>query len=158
MVSNMRKSYALIFGGVLGVILFVAFLGLVSSPNTYAAPSAAPTPVSNLDRGGMAAKVITLFSTDVLTADRNGPTQNIIGNDATDLQWVIDQTAVNTVTLKIQYSVNGTNWIDGATFVTSNAADAGDMQQYPLFGQFVRVNADVTNASPVTITVMGVAK
>lgn len=158
MVGNMRKSYALIFGGVLGVVLFVAFLGLVSSPNTYAAPSAAPTPVSNLDRGGMAAKMVTLFSAAVITADGNSSVQNILSHDAVDLQWVIDQGAVNTVTLKMQYSVNGTSWVDGASFVSANAADASDMQQYSLFGQYVRINADVANANPITITVVGVAK
>jgi hypothetical protein len=158
----MRKSYALILGGVLAVTMFVALLGLMGSPSTYAAPSAAPTPVSNLDRGGLAAKTITLWSAQVMTADGNSSVQNILTHDAVDLQWKIDQTlkdaVMNTTTLKLQYSVDGTNWVDGASFVSANVADVGDLQQYALFGQFLRVNADVANTNPVTITVIGVAK
>jgi hypothetical protein len=138
--------------------LFIALVGLVSTPSTYAAPAAIPTPVSNPDRGGLAAKAITLFSASVITADGNSSVQNILTHDAADIQWVIDQGTVNTTTLKLQYSVDGVNWVDGASFVSANAADAGDMQQYSLFGQYLRVNADVANANPITITVIGVAK
>jgi len=78
-----------------------------------------------------------------------------------DLQWGIDQTlltTMNTTTLKLQFSNDGVNWIDGASFVSANVADANDMQQYAIFGRYARVYADVSNTNPLTLTVIGVAK
>ena len=47
---------------------------------------------------------------------------------------------------------------DGADFVTSNAADAGDMVQVQAFGRYLCAKADVTNANPVTVTLYVLAK
>jgi len=121
-----------------------------------AAPAAIPTPVS-ITPGSGAPQLVTLFNANVSTADEGGPAA-VIAGEKVDLQWIIDQTDVNTVTLKLQFSNNGVTWIDGAAFVTSNAADAGDMQQYAVFGRYLRAYADVSNSNPVTVTVIGLVK
>jgi len=121
-----------------------------------AAPQAIPTPVS-VTPGNGAPQVATFWRAAPLTASGAG-TEAIIAGEKVDLQWVIDQTAVNTVTLKLQFSNDSATWVDGATFVTNNAADAGDMQQYAVFGRYLRAYATVTNSNPVTVTVIGVVK
>lgn len=145
--------------GVALVVALVCLVGLSVSMGAgpaLAAPQAIPTPVS-VTPGNGAPQVATFWRAAPLTASGAG-TEAIIAGEKVDLQWVIDQTAVNTVTLKLQFSNDSTNWVDGATFVTNNAADAGDMQQYAVFGRYLRAYATVTNSNPVTVTVIGVVK
>lgn len=154
----MRKSYAMVGVG-LALVLFIALLGLVSTPSTYAAPNAAPTPVSNLDRGGLPSREVTLFDSEVLTADAASAVINVMDFDAIDLQWIVLQNAItNTVTVKMQYSIDGVTWADGTSFVSSAITHTSDLQQYALFGKSMRVYADVTNANPIMVTVVGVTK
>lgn len=131
-----------------------------SADPAQAAPLAAPTPVS-VNHAGTFADVPVFFQTKVITADGGSTVQNVQNHQVMDLQWVVDQTlltTMNTTTLKIQFSNDGVSWIDGATFATNNVADANDMQQYAVFGRYVRVYADVANTNPLTVTAIGVAK
>lgn len=152
------RARQMIFGAVaVAVLLFAVLVLSIGGPaNVTAAPAAIPTPVS-ITPGNGAPQLVTLFNANVSTADGGGSAA-VVAGEKVDLQWLIDQTAVNTVTLKLQFSNDSTNWIDGATFVTSNAADAGDMQQYAVFGRYLRAYADVTNSNPVTVTVIGLVK
>ncbi len=153
------KTKTIWFSVLLAALLLtgLAALSWAPAPNAaLAAPAAIPTPVS-ITPGSGAPQLVTLFNANVSTADGGGSAA-VIAGEKVDLQWLIDQTAVNTVTLKLQFSNDSTNWIDGATFVTNNAADAGDMQQYAVFGRYLRAYADVTNSNPVTVTVIGLVK
>jgi hypothetical protein len=150
------KNKTLWLSVLLPALLFMGLAGLLATPAAVAGPAAIPTPVS-ITPGNGAPQLVTLFNANVSTADSSGAAA-VIAGEKVDLQWLIDQTAVNTVTLKLQFSNNGVNWIDGATFVTNNAADAGDMQQYALFGRYLRAHADVSNSNPVTVTVIGLVK
>lgn len=154
------KSKAVWLGVLVPALLMVGLAFWVGSPpavaGPMAAPAAIPTPVS-VTPGSGAPQVATFWKGSVLTATGAGA-EAIIAGEKVDLQWVIDQTAVNTVTLKLQFSNDSTNWVDGATFVTSNAADAGDMQQYAVFGRYLRAHATVANSNPVTVTVIGLVK
>lgn len=156
------RARQMIFGSLaVAIVLFAALVLSMGGPvNVTAAPSAAPTPVS-INHSGSFADVPVFYSTQVLTADGGSNAQNIQNHQVMDLQWGIDQTlltTVNTTTLKIQFSNDGVNWIDGASFVSANTADANDMQQYAIFGRYARVYADVSNTNPITLTVIGVAK
>lgn len=156
------RARQMIFGAVaVAVLLFAVLVLSIGGPaNVTAAPAAIPTPVS-VNHSGSFADVNNFYVTSVITADGGSNAQNIQNHQVADLQWVIDQTlltTMNTTTLKLQFSNDGSNWIDGATFVTANVADAGDMQQYAIFGRYARVYADVSNTNPLTVTVIGVAK
>ena len=156
------RARQIIFGSLaVAVVLFAALVLSMTGPaNVTAAPSAAPTPVS-VNHAGTFADVPVFWSTQVVTADGGSSAQNIQNHQVVDLQWVVDQTlltTMNTTTLKLQFSNDGVNWIDGASFVSANVADANDMQQYAIFGRYARVYADVSNTNPLTLTVIGVAK
>ena len=156
------RARQMIFGSLaVAVVLFAALVLSMTGPaNVTAAPSAAPTPVS-VNHAGTFADVPVFWSTQVVTADGGSSLQNIQNHQVVDLQWGIDQTlltTMNTTTLKLQFSNDGVNWIDGASFVSANVADANDMQQYAIFGRYARVYADVSNTNPLTLTVIGVAK
>lgn len=154
---NTRNTILAVAGAVLLLALLVLSIG--GGPQANAAPMAAPTPVAGTYTGGTLARAVTLYSGVIATSTAvNGSGVSILTGDRVDLQYVIDQTAVNTVTAKLQFSNNGTNWVDGATFATANAADANDMQQYNVFGALARVNVAATNTNPVTVTVIAVVK
>ena len=156
----MRKN-TLVMAGAFALVLVAALIFSMSSvaPDTaMAAPAPAPTPVSVSDSGGNNA-LVTFWSGEALTATGASSVQNVMDFERVDLQTTIDQgTTPNTVTLKLQFSNDGTNWIDGATVVTANVADAGAMQQYALFGRYARLYATAGNSESVTVTAIGVAK
>jgi len=152
-----RKILAIVLGAF--ALLLILFIPFMFSPAPYAnaAPLDAPTPVS-INHSGVRSDVVTFYSRKAITADGNTGFQNLADHSIMDLQWVIDQGTVNTNTLKLQISNDGLNWVDLVTFVTANAADVNSMQEYAVFGRYARVNADVSNSNPLTLTVIGVAK
>lgn len=159
---NAKKSWgapaAVAAAALLVCFLFLALVGGNLAPSATAAPPAIPTPVS-VTAANPNAKVLMLHNAKVITAAGNTAWLDIAAFQKVDLHWVIDQgTVANTTTLKLQFSNDGVNAVDGATFVTANAADAGDMQQYALFGRFLRVNNTAGTSQPVTITLVGLAK
>ena len=158
----MNKVKFPILAAIAGIMLFVFAIATVGGNGASAAPSLIPTPVSVSARGAAPAKPVVFYSGSVMTSAVASNAQGIAEYEIVDLQWVIDQTVLasgaNTTTLKLQFSNDGVNWVDGATAVTSNAADAGDMQQYAVFGEFVRVHSTLENNNPVTLTVIGLAK
>ena len=160
MTSN-RKFF--IASVALAALLFAAFALLFQGTASAANPGplAAPTPVSvtgNTGRGQAA----VLWQAKVITEDTATGAMDILNYSKADIQWLIDQTVVaaapNTTTVKLQFSNNGVNWIDGINAVATNSADAGDMQQFAMFGRYVRLYADVSNANPITLTLAVAAK
>lgn len=139
-------------------VLLLSALWLAMPPReTTAAPMAAPTPVTQTQRG--APGVLSFWgSPTALTADGNSAVLDVADFEIMDLHYVIDQGTTNTITLKIQMSNDNVNWTDGTTIVTNNAADTSVMQQYHVFGRFARINADVVNANAVTVTVISLGK
>lgn len=144
------------------VVLLVGLFALmtVSAPSAQAGLLAAPTPVSGTYTGGTLARSVTLYDSTVATSTAfGGNGVSVLTGDRVDLQYVIDQpTSVNTMTLKLQFSNDLVNWVDGATIVTDNAADANVMQQYLVFGNYARINIDGANTNEATVKVIGVLK
>lgn len=139
------------------VMVGALLIGMNTAPAIQAAPAAAPTPVAS-GFSGKAPSEQTWLSGVATTADGGSAAVNVAGWQVVDIQYVIDQGVVNTVTLKLQFSNDGVNWTDGATLVTDNAADASVLSQAAVFGKYARVHANVTNTEPVTITAIGILK
>lgn len=151
-----KKNFTLTaFVAVLTLLIAYAFGGN-GSERVSAAPMAAPTPITyNNTNGG--ARLAPFFQAVGVIADTR-VCFDLQDYDLVDLQYVIDQGTVNTVTLTMQYSNNNANFSSGAAVVSANAADADNLNQFHLFGRYNCVFADVTNTNPVTITVLGVVK
>lgn len=143
------------------LVSFFVAIALVPSSNTLAAPAAAPTPVAAVQRSP-APEFPVFFNGKVLTADTRGSCFEVPDYAVVDLQYLIDQTAVdgapNTTTLTIQFSNDLVTYVDGLNAVADNAADASGLVQMQLFGRHTCVYANVTNTNPVTVTVNGVVK
>ena len=139
-------------------LLAALLLSLQNAAPAAAAPPAAPTPVT-VTMGGKTADTVLFWERRVLTQAAPSAAQGVADHDKIDLQWVIDQGAPpNTATLRLQFSNDGINWVDGPAPVTNGAVDANDMQQYAVFGRYARVSPTLANGQPVTLTVIGVAK
>lgn len=154
---NTRKPFV-IAAVAIAFVLMLSLMFLPQADQASAAPQAAPTPAASVNLPGVASGIVTFWETKVITEDGNSSTQNIANHAVADLQVVLDHGTANTVTLKIQFSNNGTNWVDGATVGSALGVDTNTLQQYAVFGRFARVNADVTNTNPLTVTIIGVAK
>ncbi len=151
------------------VIVAVTLLALLLLPlrgvqANVPQPLAIPTPVTAPAHSTApnAPEFPLFFNAKPLTEDTRSSCFELPEYSIIDLQWLIDQTIVNTtantITLKLQYSNDNINYVDGAAFVSANAADAGDMQQYNLFGRHTCIYADVSNTQTVTVTVIGTVK
>lgn len=141
------------YGIVLAVLALAVMFGVMfSGGGVTAAPLAAPTPVSVTQPVRTQPQLYTLMNA-ALTADTRGSCWELGVFSVADIQYTIDQSTTNTVTLKLQYTNDQTTYTDGLSVVTDNAADASGMNQYPLFGRFTCLYADVTNTNTVTTTV-----
>lgn len=146
----------------LAVAVSVVFTALVmfslNTVSTQAAPAFAPTPVAAPDAAGIGVAFSSQTAT-ALTADTNTASVDLLRYKTLDVEYVIDQGTVNTTTITLQYSIDGSAWTDGVAVVTSNAADVTALTvRLPVFGRYIRFSQDVATSSPVTITLSGVAR
>lgn len=142
-------------------MIFLALLVLspLLIPAVGATPLAAPTSVTSVQQGTASAPAnVTFKAQTVMTADAGGPAQSLAAYSLLDVQYVIDETLVNTTTLTLQFSNDGANWVNGPALVTGETADGTGLNQYANFGRYSRVYIDVSNTNPITVTVLGVAK
>lgn len=141
----------------IGLMFLLAALTLVS----HAPPAAAdtvPTPV--YISGSDDRLYVTFFEDDATVTDEASSGFQLAAYEFMDVQWVIDQTGAipNTTTVKIQWSNDNTNWSDGPTVVSANAADGDGMVQVANLGRYTRAYADHTGAATMTLTLKAVAK
>lgn len=135
--------------------------GVFFGSPTQAAPPAAPTPVADFLVPAGQPTTISFQTATALAADTNTSGIEVMRLGAVDMQYIIDHVGsgeVNTTTLKIQYSNDNSNWVDGLTLVSASAADGTTITRVPVFGRYMRVNQDVTNAVAITITLTAVGK
>ena len=141
---------------VIGLLLMST---LVFVGNLEPAGATAPTPVSvPSGRASVAGGPYYFMRESAKTEDGRGTTYSLKNYNIVDVFYTIDQGTVNTVTLNIQYSNDGVNWVTGGAIVSANAADATGLIQLNNYGMYTNVYADVANSNPVTITVSALGK
>ena len=138
-------------------LLALALFGAMSGGGGTPALAAAPTPVSITQPVGLNPQLYTLFSGTAITASAQGTCWELGKWAVADVQSIIDVSDTQTVTVKIQYSNNGTNLVDGMNLATS-AADASTFVQAPLFGRYACAYATLATTAPVTVSVTAWAK
>lgn len=151
----MRKYAALSVG--IGALLLAAMFGVMVGGGGNAALAAAPTPVSITQPVGLNPQLYTLFSGTAITASAQGSCWELGKWAVADVQTNIDVSSTQTVTVKIQYSNDGTTLVDGAN-VASGSADASTFYQAPLFGRFACAYVTLGTSNAVTVNVSAWAK
>lgn len=139
------------------LVLAVALVGasfLGTSPMVLGAPAAAPTPVSVTQPvAGATPKVVTWFNNQTITADTTSPCIDLSPYNLADIYTDINQTATNTTTLTLRFGNSASALVDGVNVVSSNTSDAAALQPFELFGVCTAILANVSNSTPVAITV-----
>jgi hypothetical protein len=124
---------------------------------------ASATPVAEAEYTQAPVAAVLYTGTFLTSAVQYGSPVNVINFDATEMQYVIDQTAVvsptqpNTLTLTLQYSNDQVNWTDQA-LVSNNIADASGWLTPTVTGRFWRVKLTPTNDLTTTVSVITVLK
>lgn len=151
----MRKQFAIAV--IVGALLLAALWGAMVGGGGSAALAAAPTPVSIAQPVGLQPQLYTLFAGNSITQSAQGQCWELGKWAIADIQTTVDVSNPQTVTVKIQYSNDGTNLVDGAN-VATGSADASTLYQAPLFGRYACAYATLGTSAPVTVTVTGWAK
>lgn len=152
----MRKQamYAAIIGALLLAVLLGAMVGVGNAP----ALAAAPTPVAITQPVGLQPALYTLISGNAITQSVQGTCRELGKWALLDAQTTIDVSDTQTVTVKIQYSNDGVNLVDGANLAASVITDGSTFYQAPLFGRYACAYATLATTAPVTVSVTGWAK
>jgi len=150
----MRKHIAITV--IVGALLLAALFGAMVGGGGTTALAAPPTPVSITQPVGLEPQLYTLFS-GVVTTSTQGTCRELGKWAVADIQTVIDVSSTQTVTLKIQYSNDGVNLVDGANIVAASA-DTNTLTQLPLFARYACAYATLGSTNTVTVTVTGWAK
>jgi len=146
----MRKHIAIAI--TIGALLLAVLFGAMNSGGGTPALAAAPTPVSITQPVGLNPQLYTLFSGTAITASAQGTCWELGKWAVADVQSIIDVSDTQTVTVKIQYSNNGTSLVDGMNLATGSA-DASTFVQAPLFGRYACAYATLGTSAPATVTV-----
>ena len=149
--QNLLTSVLLAIGG---LILAFALLVGIQPDGSQAAPPAIPTPVSFTHSAeNVNAPVRFWADGTVITQDGASTAYVLAEAEGLDIHHVIDQgTSVNTITLVLQFSNDGTNWVEGLDVLASSAADVNDLLQFNNFGYRTRLWITTTNSNNVTLT------
>lgn len=151
-----RWFLAALSAAVIALVALVASMPSVDYSSVQAAQLLAPTPIAYANSGGTT-KVAEFFNRTPIRADTR-VCKDLREFKTADVQYVIDEGTVNTVTVKLQFTINGLNYVDGTAFATAAVADATGLGSYPIVGMQTCVFVDVSNANTVTITAIGIAK
>lgn len=155
----MRKNFAVLLTIV--AVLAVALLAPLqyTAPATAAPFAAPPTPVAGItDKVGNDPVFIIYRSPFTITADTRYCPGDTSRFDTLDIEYAINQSSVNTLTIKTQYSNRLERYTDGANVVAANNADTVAMVQMPAFGRYTCLFVDVTNSNGVSLTLTAVGK
>jgi hypothetical protein len=155
MMNFKRGGLALLIGA--GAVLFLASLFWVQ-PNTRGVQAAVITPIAVTARGD--SRLATYFDAQTITADTR-VCFDLADYDLMDLQFKVDATDANTATVTFQQTnIDPTSgpFNTAQTVATVIATDADAFSQVGLFGRWNCAFVDLTNANPVTYTLIGVAK
>ncbi|MGC8878884.1 MAG: discoidin domain-containing protein [Anaerolineae bacterium] len=140
-------------------VFLLALLALPAlAPSQPANAGGIPTPIANLPGNSQDAVLATFLDNDTSTADAGGPAVQVFTAEYCYMQYIIDQTNGNTTTLKSQYSMDATNWVDGITLVSANTTDDSGIVQVPVYARYIRIYEDHTGSNTVTTTVKALCK
>jgi hypothetical protein len=155
MLTKQATQFSLAALTALMLVALILIAGLSMQPATISADTV-PTPV--YVSGSDDALYVNYWSSSAITASAGSNPYQLVAYEYQDVQFVIDQTDVNTATIKVQWSNDNSNWSDGPNIVADNAADADGMVQVANLGRYTRMYATLANSNEVTITVKAVAK
>ncbi len=139
----MKKFLKILPALVLGVVAVVGLVGFV--------PGDAPMGAPNTFTVFNAARLVT-NTNSTPAAWRSG----VRDSDGAEVYYSIVQGSdVNTISLKVQTTLNGSTWFDSNTIVSDSAAASATTNGFTtttVYGLKARVVATLANTNPVTVS------
>jgi hypothetical protein len=143
-----RKITLLLTLALAGALLMLCYANQPRVP----VQAAIPTPVGALVTGGEYT-MVPYFGAKVMTESQASTSRLTARYSAADIQSVVDVGSSQTITCKLQWSNDDTNWTDGINVFADKTADFNDLVQTEMFGQRSRITCTLTTANPVTVTI-----
>lgn len=139
----------------LALILFMVMLTsivMLGQP-ALAAPPAAPTPaVTGYSNDTIAPPKHFWADGATLTQATASQAFQLAEAEALDVQLVlVGASDTNTVTVKLQHSNDGSNWVDGAT-IGAVVTTTNSLNQFANFGYYTRAYVTPTTTDTLTLT------
>ena len=154
--SSVRTSLSILAALVL-VALAVASFVSASPTNVEAAPAAAPTPVSSVNRADPG-QYFMFFNGEDLSTDTTSDCFELGAYNLADLYYNIDVTDPATVTLYLKFGNTDSALVNSIAVRSGITTDVAAMQQVQLFGRYACAYATVVSTSTVELTVDAWAK
>jgi len=148
----MNRKQAFGWTLVLALALLVALANVLPEQPVQAGPLAIPTPIA-APAGGGDWIMATYLNTNTVEAGVHSSGVHCAAYTAADVQHVLDITDNQTVTCKLQFSNDDSNWSDGLNVFATKSADENAMQQFQLFGRYSRITCTLGTANEFTVTV-----
>lgn len=154
----MKNRYiaGLVFAVALLALAFVAFSAPshVSGAPAESGVQAVLTPVSVPANGFAGAKLTFLprSSRIVTSTAAYGDAVSVGKYKTLDVHTVVDVGSANTITLTLQYSNDGVNFVDGPVIGNALTADTNTLIQYAAFGDVMRLKYDTATTTAITVT------
>lgn len=142
---------------VLIAVALATTFGVSSAVNAAPGPLSVPQQVSNVSP-----KTVTFANAQQITANGRLAVVPLPQYGTLDLQYVVDGAGgANAFTATVEYSNNALNWSRASAAAWSNTTattSTTDMTRTNLYGAFATVYISVTDATPITLTVIGLAR
>lgn len=148
------KNFSLVALVVVIAVLGVGILLLPMPQTSTAAPLPAPTPIS-VGATGNVPQLVTFFDARSVTADATSPCSYVGAYDKADVYYsiTIDSGNINTTTLALKFGNSTDALVSGVNAGATIAASATSLNQFDVFGQYMCLTIDTTDAATGTVTV-----
>jgi len=142
---------------IVAIVLVALLVSMVAGPSAgVAAPAAAPTPVAAAkSASGAMPQVVTLLDAVATVDDVTGPCVYVADYEKADIYYsvTIDGSNVNTTTLTLQHGNTTGALVDGLGVASALVASATGLNQFALYGAYLCITVDATDAATGTVTV-----
>jgi hypothetical protein len=132
------------------VVLALAFF-LAPKPPVIES-SAVPTPISDRGNALEPSGVWQVLDSESITTLDYSPSFGFSPYHAVEVQVVLTNPYAVTHTVVLQHSLDGVNYVDGATIINGTIVSDSVMYEEPNFGRFTRLKTTTTLATPVAVT------
>ena len=150
------KANRIAFAAIAAIVLVALLVSMVAGPSAgVAAPATAPTPVAaGKAASGVTPVVVTLLDA-MATVDDVGPCVYVGDYEKADIYYsvTVNGSNVNTTTLTLQHGNTTGALVDGLNVAATVVTDTTGLNQFALYGAYLCVKIDATDAATGTVTV-----
>lgn len=139
------------------LVLIALLVSMIAGPSAgVAAPAAAPTPVAaGKAASGAEPVVVTLLDVVATVDDVTGPCVYVADYEKADIYYsvTVDGSNVNTTTLTLKHGNTTGALVSGLGVASAVATDTTGLNQFALYGAYLCLTIDATDAATGTVTV-----